>query len=74
MKIDLKNIVENSFSIYAGMTIQNRAIIDARDGLKPSQRQCMYAQYLDKIVYKYPFKKSAKSIAAAMDKFYVHGR
>ena len=73
MKIDLKDVVENSFSIYAGMTIQNRAIIDARDGLKPSQRQCMYAQYLDKIVYKYPFKKSAKSIAAAMDKFYVHG-
>lgn len=73
MNIDLLKIVEDSFSIYAGMTIQDRAIVDARDGLKPSQRQCMYAQYLDKIDYKHPFKKSAKSISAAMDKFYVHG-
>lgn len=71
--MNLLDIVNSSFSSYAAMTIQDRAIIDARDGLKPSQRQCMYAQYLDGLTYKKPFKKSAKSISAAMDKFYVHG-
>lgn len=73
MKINLLDAVEESFSIYAAMTIQDRAIVDARDGLKPASRQCMYAQYLDKITYKKPFKKSAKSVSASMDHFYVHG-
>lgn len=71
--MDLLNVIDDSFSTYAAMTIQERAIVDARDGLKPSQRQCMYAQYLDKITYKKPFKKSNKSVAAALDHFYVHG-
>lgn len=71
--MDLFDAVKDSFSIYAGMTIQDRAIVDARDGLKPSQRQCMYAQYIDKIIHKNPFKKSNKSVAAALDHFYVHG-
>ena len=73
MKMNLLNAVEDSFSTYAAMTIQDRAIVDARDGLKPAPRQCMYAQYLEKITYKKPFKKSNKSVAAAMDHFYVHG-
>ena len=73
MKIDLLNIVDKSFSTYAAMTIQDRALIDARDAIKPAPRQCMYAQLLEKITYKKPFKKSNKSVAAAMDHFYVHG-
>ena len=72
MTIDLLNVVEESFSTYAGMTIQNRALVDARDGLKPAARQCMYAQILDKITYKKPYKKAHKSVTAAMDHFYVH--
>ena len=71
--IDLLKIVDESFSTYAAMTIMDRAIVDARDGLKPAARQCMYAQKLDKITYKKPFKKSTKSVASAMDHFYVHG-
>lgn len=71
--IDLLKIVDDSFSTYAAMTIMDRAIVDARDGLKPAARQCMYAQKLDKITYKKPFKKSNKSVASAMDHFYVHG-
>lgn len=73
MEINLLDIVNESFRIYAGMTIEDRAIVDARDGLKPAARQCMYAQYLEKITYKKPFKKSAKSVAAALDHFYIHG-
>ena len=73
MKIDLFDVVKDSFSTYAGMTIQNRALVDVRDGLKPAARQCMYAQILDKITYKKPYKKAHKSVTAAMDHFYVHG-
>lgn len=73
MRVDLLNAVEDSFSIYAAMTIQERAIVDARDMIKPSARQCMYAQLLDKITYKKPFKKSNKSVASALDHFYIHG-
>ena len=71
--MNLLEVINDSFSIYAGMTIQDRAIVDARDGLKPAARQCMYAQYIDKITHKKPFKKSNKSVAAALDHFYVHG-
>lgn len=73
MKLDILNVVEDSFSTYAGMTIQNRALVDARDGLKPAARQCMYSQFLDKNTYKKPYKKSHSSVASAMQHFYVHG-
>ena len=73
MKIDLLKAVEDSFSTYAAMTIQERAIVDVRDCIKPAARQCMYAQLLDKITYKKPFKKSNKSVASALDHFYIHG-
>ena len=73
MEINLLDCVNESFKIYAGMTIMDRAIVDARDGLKPALRMCMYAQLLDKITYEKPFKKSHKSVASAMDHFYVHG-
>ena len=74
MKIDLLKAVEDSFSTYAAMTIQERAIVDVRDCIKPAARQCMYAQLLDKITYKKPFKKSNKSVESALDHFYIHGR
>ena len=45
----LKQMVEDNFEIYAGMVIQKRALVDVRDCLKPSARQLMYAQYIDKI-------------------------
>lgn len=73
MKIDLLKAVEDSFSTYAAMTIQERAIVDVRDCIKPAARQCMYAQLLDKITYKKPFKKSNKSVASALDHCYIHG-
>lgn len=71
--MDLKNVLHESFATYAGMTIVDRAITDARDCLKPSARQAMYAQYLEKIVHDKPYRKSAKSVAAGMDHFYTHG-
>ena len=41
---DIKKIVEESFTRYAGNVILNRAICDVRDMLKPSARMLMYSQ------------------------------
>ena len=71
--MSLKDTLERSFETYAGMTIMDRAICDARDCLKPGARMSMYAQYIEKITPDKPYKKSQKSVAAAMDHFYVHG-
>lgn len=72
-QLEMLDVVENSFSTYAAMTIQDRAIIDARDGLKPSHRQCMYSLLLHKYTYKKPFVKSQECVGGAMADFYVHG-
>lgn len=71
--MSLKETLEQSFETYAGMTIRDRAICDARDCLKPGARMSMYAQFIEKITPDKPVKKSQKSVAAAMDHFYVHG-
>lgn len=71
--MNLKERIENSFSTYAAMTIQHRAIVDARDCLKPAARMAFYAQFLDKITYPKPHRKTHKSVTSAMDHFYVHG-
>lgn len=71
--MSLKETLEQSFETYAGMTIRDRAICDARDCLKPGARMSMYAQFIEKITPDKPHKKSQKSVAAAMDHFYVHG-
>ena len=72
-KVNLTETLENNFARYAGMVIQDRAIVDVRDGLKPAARQLAYAQYIDKLTYDKPFKKATKSVASGMSHFYVHG-
>ena len=69
----IQSTFQNSFKTYAAMTIMERAICDVRDCLKPAARMSIYAQYLDKIWADKPYKKSQKSIASAMDHFYIHG-
>lgn len=71
--IEMLDVIEDSFATYSAMTIQDRAIIDARDGLKPSHRQCMYSLLLHKYTYKNPFVKSQACVGGAMSDFYVHG-
>ena len=72
-KVNLTQSLENNFARYAGMVIQDRAIVDVRDGLKPAARQLTYAQYIDKLTHDKPFKKATKSVASGMSHFYVHG-
>ena len=70
---NLKSIINESFTQYAGAVLQSRALVDVRDCLKPSARQIFYC--MDK--YKYtsdkPYSASTAPVAEAMKHFYIHG-
>lgn len=70
---NLENIVNDSFIQYAGAVLQNRALIDVRDGLKPSARQIFYSMALHKLTSKNPHKKTMNAVGMAMADFYIHG-
>lgn len=70
---ELKPIIEDSFGRYAAAVIQSRALVDARDGLKPSARQIFYSMLTRKLVHKNPYKKTANAVGMAMADFYIHG-
>ena len=70
---NLQPIIEDSFIQYSGAVLQNRALIDVRDGLKPSARQIFYSMLLNKLTYDKPYKKTANAVGMAMADFYIHG-
>ena len=69
----LKPIIEDSFIQYAGAVLQNRALVDVRDGLKPSARQIFYSMLINKLTSDKPHKKTANAVGMAMADFYIHG-
>lgn len=69
----LKPIIEQSMTQYAGAVLQSRALVDVRDGLKPSARQIFYSMLLHKLTSKNPYKKTANAVGMAMADFYIHG-
>lgn len=71
---DIKEVIEDSFSRYAGNVILNRAICDVRDMLKPSARMLMYSQMaITKNIPSKPFVKSARVVGDALGHYYEHG-
>ena len=70
---ELKPIVEESFIQYTGAVLQSRALVDVRDGLKPSARQIFYSMKLHKLTSDKPRKKTANAVGMAMADFYIHG-
>ena len=71
---NLKPIIEQSFSQYSAAVIQSRALIDARDGLKPSARQIFYSMLFHKLTSNNAYKKTANAVGMAMADFYIHGK
>lgn len=69
---NLREVIEESFSQYAGAVLQSRALVDVRDCLKPSARQIFYCLYTDKFTHSKPFKKTLKAIGSA-SRMYIHG-
>lgn len=71
---NIKEVIKDSFSRYAGNVILNRAICDARDMLKPSARMLMYSQMaITKNIPSKPFVKSARVVGDALGHYYEHG-
>ena len=70
---NLKPIIEESFIQYSGAVLQNRALIDVRDGLKPSARQILYCMYKNKYLHSKPFQPTPAPIGDAIKTFYKHG-
>jgi len=70
---DLKKVIEDAFIQYAGSVLQSRALVDARDCLKPSARQIFYSMKLHKFTHDKPFQKTPNPIGAALADFYIHG-
>ena len=73
MNIDMKQVIEESFSQYAGAVLQSRALVDVRDCLKPSARQIFYSMKLHKFTHDKPFQKTPNPIGMALADFYIHG-
>ena len=69
---ELKPIIKESFTQYAGAVLQSRALVDVRDCLKPSARQIFYALYTDKFVSSKPHHKTLKAVGS-LSRFYIHG-
>jgi topoisomerase-4 subunit A len=69
----LEDIMGRRFGEYAKDIIQNRAIPDVRDGLKPVQRRILYAMFRDKNTYDKAHKKSATAVGNVMGHYHPHG-
>ena len=69
----LEYIMGDNFSRYAKAIIQDRALPDVRDGLKPVQRRILYGMYKDGNTYDKPTKKSAKAVGNIMGFYHPHG-
>ncbi len=69
----LEDIMGERFAIYSKYIIQDRAIPDARDGLKPVQRRILYSMNKEKNTYDKPYRKSAKTVGDVIGNYHPHG-
>lgn len=69
----LEEIMGERFARYSKYIIQDRAIPDVRDGLKPVQRRIIYAMHRDKNTYDKQFKKCANAVGNVLGKYHPHG-
>ena len=69
----LEEIMSDRFGSYSKYIIQDRAIPDVRDGLKPVQRRILFGMYKEKNTYDKPYRKSAKTVGAVMGNYHPHG-
>lgn len=73
LKNSLEDIMADRFARYSKYIIQERALPDARDGLKPVQRRILYAMYEDGNIYNKPYRKSAKTVGNVIGNYHPHG-
>ena len=69
----LEEIMGDRFGKYSKEIIQDRALPDVRDGLKPVQRRILYSMYTDHNTYDKPYRKCAKAVGDVMGNYHPHG-
>lgn len=72
-ELTLEEVMGDRFGRYSKYIIQERALPDIRDGLKPVQRRILFAMNKDGNTYDKGFRKSAKSIGNIMGNYHPHG-
>ena len=72
-ELSLEAVMGERFGRYSKYIIQERALPDIRDGLKPVQRRILFAMHEDKNTFDKPFRKSAKSVGNVMGNYHPHG-
>lgn len=72
-EMSLEQVMGERFGRYSKYIIQERALPDIRDGLKPVQRRILYAMYKDNNTYDKAFKKAAKAVGNIMGNYHPHG-
>ena len=69
----LEDIMGERFGSYSKYIIQDRAIPDARDGLKPVQRRILYSMHKERNTYDKAYRKSAKTVGDVIGNYHPHG-
>ncbi|ANB57678.1 DNA topoisomerase IV, A subunit [Anoxybacillus sp. B7M1] len=73
LDLPLEDVLGDRFGRYSKYIIQERALPDARDGLKPVQRRILYAMYVDGNTADKGFRKAAKTVGNVIGNFHPHG-
>ncbi|MDD4584384.1 MAG: DNA gyrase subunit A, partial [Bacilli bacterium] len=66
-------MIGDRFGKYSKYIIQDRALPDVRDGLKPVQRRILYSMFVDGNTFSNPFRKSAKTVGYVIANYHPHG-
>lgn len=69
----MEEIMSDRFATYAKYVIQDRAIPDVRDGLKPVQRRIIYSMYKEGNIFSRPTRKCAHTVGTVMGEYHPHG-
>lgn len=72
-ELSLDAIFSDRFARYSKYIIQERALPDVRDGLKPVQRRILYAMNKDRNTHDKPYRKSAKTVGNVIGNYHPHG-
>lgn len=71
--LPLEEVIGDRFGRYSKYIIQDRALPDARDGLKPVQRRILFAMFQEGNTNDKPFRKSAKTVGNVIGNYHPHG-
>ncbi|MDQ6598272.1 DNA topoisomerase IV subunit A [Bacillus salipaludis] len=71
--LPLEDVLGDRFGRYSKYIIQERALPDARDGLKPVQRRILYAMHVEGNTHDKGFRKSAKTVGNVIGNYHPHG-